>query len=100
MKIEAGKTYLTGNGHKVRVLCTDRNDAEYPVVGVSDDGQVVEYSETGKYYADGDVNERDLVREAPETVTLYVYQDDSGTVYALDHWNGRDNIIKTIEVEL
>lgn len=98
MKIEAGKAYLTGSGVKVRVLCADRNHTDYPVVGMSDDGQLMEYTATGGYYSDGIGSNLDLVREAPETVTLHLYRDNSGNVYALGHRH--DGYIKTIEVEL
>ena len=34
MKIELGKCYKDYWGRKVRIICTDRDDKEYPVVGL------------------------------------------------------------------
>lgn len=100
MKIEAGKTYLARDGRRVRALCTDRNDANHPVIGVTDDGQLIEYTATGFYFSDGAESNLDLVREAPKTVTLYLYKDDSGNIYGIQTHTNDETFLKTIEVEL
>lgn len=49
MKLEAGKTYVTRSGLKVRVLCTDAPGG-YPVVAMSESGLVLKISEAGRLY--------------------------------------------------
>jgi hypothetical protein len=46
MKIEVGKTYLS-NGEPIRILCTDRNDKDYTVVGLRDDGAILSFKNDG-----------------------------------------------------
>jgi hypothetical protein len=48
MKIEMGKKY-TSNGEPIRILCTDRNLKDYPVIGLGDDGFVMYFTENGSY---------------------------------------------------
>jgi hypothetical protein len=99
VKIETGKTYLTRDGERVRVLCTDRPDDVYPVIGMAESGWVTSYTESGRYLRDAADSLHDLVGEAPERVTMYVYRDDyDGGLYAYEYDDGGS--LKTIEVEL
>ena len=66
MKIEVGKTYLTRDDRKVRILCTDYINC-YSIVGIINKGKnkhetLVVYTECGNRYID-DVSESDLVAE-------------------------------------
>jgi hypothetical protein len=47
MKIEMGKKY-TSNGEPIRILCTDRNNRDYPVIGLRDDGYLSYFKENGE----------------------------------------------------
>jgi hypothetical protein len=52
MKIEVGKSYLS-NGKPIRILCTDRNNEYYPVIGLHEDGSIMYFAEDGSYaYSD------------------------------------------------
>lgn len=69
MKLEAGKTYITRDGQKVRVVCTDIRDARYPVIGLQDCGDyeaVKIYTADGRYVFEEDTDENDIVREDSE----------------------------------
>jgi hypothetical protein len=46
MKVEMGKKY-TSNGQPFRILCIDRNDICYPVVGMRNDGSISYFKEDG-----------------------------------------------------
>lgn len=54
MEIEVGKTYLTQNGHSVRIIATDRM-GKYPIVGLlfERDGKetVQDWTAQGLYFA-------------------------------------------------
>jgi len=70
MKLEAGKPYITGNGRKVRIICTDvkgRNN-KLPAIGLVSVGNEEFIS---RYTADGHCNycskhhDSDIVAEYP-----------------------------------
>jgi len=66
MKIESGKTYITRDGHKVRIICTDRNDSDYPVIGliyVNNREEVVVFTREGEPLLSNEKHEYDLVEE-------------------------------------
>jgi hypothetical protein len=46
MKVEMNKKY-TSNGCKVRILCVDGYDADYPVVAMNENGTVRYFTENG-----------------------------------------------------
>jgi hypothetical protein len=46
MKVSIDKKY-TSNGKPIRILCTDRNNRDYPVVGLFDDGYMLYFLESG-----------------------------------------------------
>lgn len=51
--IDMNKQYKTRNGHKIRLLCTDGPDSEYPVIGfVEGDCSTFEWALSGRYSAD------------------------------------------------
>jgi len=64
MKIKAGKTYLTRDSHKVRVVCTDANN-EYPIIGLlSEDRETVHtFTKFGKYNRASASSGLDLIEE-------------------------------------
>jgi hypothetical protein len=47
MKIDINKKY-TSNGKPIRILCTDRNHIDYPVLGIGEDGTVYFFTKDGK----------------------------------------------------
>lgn len=51
MNIELGKTYLDASNNKVRIICVDRKDAGFPVLGLVHNGSR-EY--VGEYTSKGD----------------------------------------------
>jgi hypothetical protein len=51
MKIDMNKKYLSC-GVSIRILCTDRNNTNFPVVGLFDDGQVHYFTEYGRHSSD------------------------------------------------
>ena len=67
MKIEAGKTYLTREGNKVRIVCDDRKGT-HSVIGLmrkssnGNDG-VVSFTATGRYHSNNEESKLDLVEE-------------------------------------
>lgn len=82
MKIEAGKTYKTRNGRKVRVICTDMRFDGYPVVGLVDYGSDREGAET--FTAEGRFNHAivdaplDLVAEWREPAEVWLVVGGNG----------------------
>ena len=67
MKFKVGKTYLTRDGNKVRIVCDDRKGT-HPVVGIiskgsNDKEEVVSFTEIGYYHNDDEKNELDLIKE-------------------------------------
>jgi hypothetical protein len=46
MKVEMNKKY-TSNRKPIRILCTDRNNTEYPVIGIGDDGSIAHFTING-----------------------------------------------------
>jgi hypothetical protein len=47
MKIDMNKKYIS-DGKPIRILCTDRNDGKYPVIGISNEGSIITFTEDGK----------------------------------------------------
>ena len=68
MKIETEKQYLTRDGHKVSIVCTDRHDETHPIIGFvtySGESEVsrIYFTADGKYYFGGRESCLDLVAE-------------------------------------
>ena len=62
---------VTGNGESVRIICTDRKDADYPIVALIDSRgkeETLSYTKNGCFYYDGrkDVNDLFFVPEKHE----------------------------------
>jgi hypothetical protein len=56
MKVEMGKKYTSG-GELVRILCTDRDDKDYPVIGIFFKNSSIGYfSENGESIISKDFN--------------------------------------------
>lgn len=69
---KAGKAVQTRDGRKVRIICFDRNQAEYPLVGlVGKNEQLYSFSNEGKFY--GFTNDSNDLFMAPEVVWVNVY---------------------------
>ena len=66
MKLEIGKTYVTRDGRKVRIVCTDRESKMFPVVGLvkTDAAEMpVLYTTDGKMTVSGRENDYDIIKE-------------------------------------
>ena len=106
---------ITRGGRKVRIICTDRKDADYPIVVLvsnkSETGEdTLYYTEEGKFYTTG-TSVFDLFF-APEKKIGWtnLYKDESnhyltgGPIYnneadAVTYGSGFSNYIKTIKLE-
>jgi len=66
MTIELGKTYLTGSGCKIRIICIDRiSRLDTPIVGLMDDKNeesIYTYYSNGRY-SDDIPHPLDLIKE-------------------------------------
>lgn len=68
---------VTRDGNNVRIICTDRKDADYPIVALinsSDKEETLSYTKNGCFYYDGrkDVNDLFFAPEKHEGwVNLY-----------------------------
>ena len=72
MLIEAGKRYLTRDGHEVLILATGVEGlSDGSVVGVQDDELIVWYEDGG--YIRECINDYDLMRLMPKTESRVVY---------------------------
>lgn len=89
-KIEMGKKYRTRAGHAVRILCVDRDDKDYPVVGlpkfeIGGEG-LIPFTAEGSYEA-GKHSPFDLV-EVPPYADIPI--DTPGWARGADgHWHRR-----------
>lgn len=78
-KFQVGKTYKTRNGDEVRIIATDRNTQDYPVVGLRRspdmfDGEVPEvYTADGHFSVVYHPNEFDLVDTDERWLNLYKF---------------------------
>jgi hypothetical protein len=72
MKIEKGKFYKSRNGRKWEVLTTERNSEDYPIVAISEDGDIESFSINGHIIIDNDDDddEDDLIAEWTEPVEI------------------------------
>ena len=60
--ISIHKEYVTREGKKVRILCTDNYaNPMYPVVAIIADGDVYSFAQNGKYIEIDGVNDLDLI---------------------------------------
>ena len=60
--ISMGKEYVTRKGEKVRVLCTDNyGDAAYPVVAITNGGDIYSFKENGSYLDVEEPSDYDLI---------------------------------------
>jgi hypothetical protein len=74
MKIDMNKKY-TSNGHNVTILCTNRNNEDYPIVGLFEDGRIRYFTKDGKNIAGDDW---DLVEEwAPKRGEWCLFTDET-----------------------
>jgi hypothetical protein len=48
MKIEMNKKYIS-NGKNIRIICIDRPNTTYPILGMFDDGSILSFDENGVY---------------------------------------------------
>lgn len=65
-KIEMGRAYKTKNGAEVRIVCIDRPDDTFPVIGVGKSGAIMTFTEHGRYRERIETDD-DLVEVAEET---------------------------------
>ena len=83
MNIIAGKTYRTRDGRKVHIIYTEANSI-YPVIGLIDNKEIVEFTKSGRYYKDYTGDGQDLIEkysfwEDVEVDTpIYVRKSDNG----------------------
>ncbi len=71
MTIDFTKPVQTRSGLAVRILCTEGQDKEYPVVGFTPDRQYTrKWTGEGKFFSDGRVDELDLVNVPEALVDL------------------------------
>jgi hypothetical protein len=107
MEIEVGKQY-TSNGKRIKILCTDRQDDAYSVVGVDNNGAVHFFTKEGKsipgpkydlvsvkeeqkekiskdkkYTSNGKLI-RILTTDRPKYVHSIIGIDDDGVIYFFD----------------
>lgn len=116
MKIEAGKTYKTREGRKVRVICTDAKHPAYPVIGLMSDGDkesVETFTLDGKFQLGGNDSAEyynDLAEEWREPLVLYAILDEEGcwrgteeseieANMTLHARKGRGKVVKLVEVQ-
>jgi hypothetical protein len=72
MAIDWMKPVQTRNGRKVRVLCTDAPNSQYPVIGlIEGDGTPETWTIGGVYAANGGTSNFDIINtpDPPVTVT-------------------------------
>jgi len=75
MAIDWTKPVQTRGGRKVRVLCTDAPDSQYPVIGLIDgSGDPETWTIGGVYAANGATSNLDIINtpDPPVTVTRWV----------------------------
>ena len=68
MKLEVGKTYLTRDGSRVRILATDIGNKDYPIAGAvrlddEEPEELLSWTKEGKYYAQNINDSYDLVKK-------------------------------------
>ena len=68
MELEVGKTYLTRDGNKVRILATDIKNTSHPVAGAlsfnNNEEGLLTWTKEGKFYkSSSEVNKDDLISE-------------------------------------
>jgi len=74
------KPVQTRDGRKARIICTDRNDADFPIVALVDDGVYEEpktYDSEGAYLPNMGESASDLIN-IPDTKYLNVYLHSTG----------------------
>ena len=86
------KKVVTRDGKSVRIRCTDRKDAVYPIVALIDSNgkeEILSYTKNGYFYYDGrkDVNDLFFAPEKHEG-WVNVYKDG-------DHFYSSMDILKT-----
>jgi hypothetical protein len=74
MAIDWTKPVQTRDGQKVRVLCTDGPDSQYPVIGLIDGGGLETWTIGGVYAANVATSNLDIINtpDPPVTVTRWV----------------------------
>lgn len=70
--IDMTKKYQTRDGRKVRLLCTNRNSSEYPVVAlIGKDEDLDAYTADGRYFSKrGLSNSKDLIEVIPRSLSF------------------------------
>lgn len=108
-RVAEGETpeIVTRDGHKVRIICTDRKDDKYPIMALElyDDEHEAffSYSEEGKIYFDIE-NHHDLFfvpRKKTIKGWVNVYKRGFGTLYKSEEdaeLHKQEGCIKTIEI--
>ena len=71
LKVERDKVYVDGLDRKVRVVCVDAPNDNYPVIGCPEDGPIRMYTADGKNTI-GYQSNYDLVREFREKRVYYL----------------------------
>ena len=105
------KKVVTRDGKSVRIRCTDRKDAVYPIVALIDSNgkeEILSYTKNGYFYYDGrkDVNDLFFAPEKHEG-WVNVYKDGDHFYSSMDIFKTKDeaealscsSCIATVKVE-
>ena len=96
--ISMDKEYVTREGKKVRILCTDNYaNPMYPVVAIIADGDIYSFAKNGKYIVIDEVNDLDLIDietynksqfKEGDTLIVCVYKDMMKYMRVFSHFDG------------
>jgi hypothetical protein len=98
-KMEMGKKYKTRSGLAVRILCIDRNDTHYPVIGLyttkAGNEEMFTTTAGGKYFHGGGESSLDLFEVSPydhiKVDDLVVVRPECCTTWQVRYFAGVDS---------
>jgi len=81
------KPVKTRDGRKARIICTDRNDKDYPIVALVDDSdyeEIKSYSSEGAYLHTMDESASDLINMLnTKYLNVYLHSTDKSSISVL-----------------
>lgn len=87
--IDFTKPVRNKRGEPIRILCTDRPNTAYPVLGLRPDGTLDTFTRDGRYYNGSTAFQEADLENVPDPVYVNIYKSESGKLFIGDIYPSR-----------
>lgn len=104
-KAKAGKPVCTRDGKKARIICFDRNAAEYHIVALIEckgfpnkEEEIKVYNNAGKYFADGESSHDLMMASEKKTGWINVYNSLGVISFSHNPYDTKEEALKALKL--